>query len=133
MSSRLHRGPGHPYYIVAPGYRETSSGICVLHYLCHALNLEGRDAFIVGDVAVNPLLKTPLLTEEIKRQHIEQNRVPIAVYPEVTVGNPLGASVVVRYLLNREGAIAGRSMEVGDQASDAHRIPATRWARVTGD
>ena len=123
MSSRLHRGPGHPYYIVAPGYRETSSGICVLHYLCHALNLEGRDAFIVGDVAVNPLLKTPLLTEEIKRQHIEQNRVPIAVYPEVTVGNPLGASVVVRYLLNREGAIAGRSMEVGDDDLQYYYAP----------
>lgn len=123
MSSRLHRAPGHPYYIVAPGYRETSSGVCVLHYLCHALNLEGRDAFIVGDVAVNPQLKTPLLTEEIKQRHIEQHRVPIAVYPEVAVGNPLGAAVVVRYLLNREGLIAGRSMKAQEDDLYYHYAP----------
>ena len=40
--------PEHPYYILAPDYRETSSGIVSLHYLCHLLNLSGREAYPVS-------------------------------------------------------------------------------------
>jgi len=38
--------PEHPYYVYAPDYRETSSGIVSLHYLCHLLNLNGREAYL---------------------------------------------------------------------------------------
>lgn len=114
MSSRLHRKPGHPYYILAPDYRESSSGVCVLHYLCHALNLEGFEAYIVGASQVNPDLKTPLLTEAIKKNHAQSGKTPIGVYPEVVSGNPLMTPVVVRYMLNKEGVIGGNRINVDD-------------------
>lgn len=111
MSSRLHRKPGHPYYIYALDYRETSSGICALHYLCHALNLEGFEAYVTGTFVRNEQLKTPLLTEEIVERHLLQQRIPIAIYPEVVTGNPLCTKVVARYMLNREGVINGNRVE----------------------
>lgn len=114
MSSRLHRKPGHPYYIYALDYRETSSGICALHYLCHALNLEGFEAYVTGANVRNEQLKTPLLTDEVMERHATEQRVPIAVYPEVVTGNPLGAQSVVRYMLNREGVINGNKVEAGE-------------------
>lgn len=114
MSSRLHRKPGHPYYILAPDYRESSSGICVLHYLCHALNLEGFEAYIVGASQVNPNLKTPLLTEVVKKNHVQFGKAPIGVYPEVVSGNPLMTPVVVRYMLNKEEVIGGNQINGDD-------------------
>ncbi|WP_233787540.1 glycosyltransferase family 2 protein [Pseudomonas yangonensis] len=104
--SRLHRKPGHPYYIVAPEYRETSSGIQALHYLCHALNLEGREAYIAGTSVTSLKLKTPLLDEATRERHRREGLEPIAVYPEVTAGNCLNTSVVVRYVLNKRGLLA---------------------------
>lgn len=115
MSSRLHRKPGHPYYIYALDYRETSSGICALHYLCHALNLEGFEAYVTGTNVRNEQLKTPLLTDEVIERHAAEQRVPIAVYPEVVTGNPLNAQSVVRYMLNREGVINGNKVEAGEK------------------
>lgn len=113
MKSRLHRKPGHPYYILAPDYRESSSGVCVLHYLCHALNLEGFEAYIAGGKRTNPDLKTPLLTDEIKKRHKQAGKVPIGVYPEVASGNALMTPVVARYILNKEGLIGGNQIGAG--------------------
>ncbi|MBH3427766.1 glycosyltransferase [Pseudomonas alkylphenolica] len=107
----MYARPEHPYYIMAPGYRETSSGVASLHYLCHLLNLNGREAYICGGKVVNPELKTPLLDDETRQRHRLAGRVPIAVYPEVTTGNPYNCSVVARFLLNFEGFITGRGME----------------------
>ncbi|WP_206617397.1 glycosyltransferase [Pseudomonas alkylphenolica] len=107
----MYARPEHPYYIMAPGYRETSSGVASLHYLCHLLNLNGREAYICGGKVVNPELKTPLLDDEARQRHKQAGRVPIAVYPEVTTGNPYNCSVVARFLLNFEGFITGRGME----------------------
>ncbi|ROL62838.1 glycosyltransferase family 2 protein [Pseudomonas vranovensis] len=107
----IYTKPAHPYYIAAPDYRETSSGVCTLHYLCHALNLSGREAYICGGKVVNPELKTPLLDQATADRHIASGKVPITVYPEVTSGNPLSGKVVARYLLNVEGFLTGRAME----------------------
>lgn len=107
MNLLIHHKVGHPYYIVVPDYRENSMGIRVLHYLCHALNLVGRDAFIYGANKINPDLKTPILTSEIREYHLATGKVPVAVYPEVVSGNPLKCQVVCRYMLNKEGVIAG--------------------------
>ncbi|MBP0600730.1 glycosyltransferase [Herbaspirillum sp. LeCh32-8] len=112
--SRLHSPPGHPYYIYAPPYRETSSGVRVLHLLCHALNLAGREAYIASTDSVNPQLKTPPLTRAIIDRHLSSGQVPIAVYPEVIAGNPLGTEVCARYILNRVGALTGRGLDAGE-------------------
>src|SRR5690606_34639675 len=101
----------HPYYIYAPAYTETSSGVRALHYLCHALNLSGRHAYICGTNVVNTDLKTPILTEEERLTHESKGLVPIAVYPEVVSGNPLGTKVVARYIFNRIGFISGKGID----------------------
>jgi len=112
----MYAKPEHPYYILAPDYRETSSGVASLHYLCHVLNLNGREAYICGGKVVNPALKTPLLEPATAKRHTDEGKVPIAVYPEVVVGNPLDCDVVARFLLNFEGFLTGKSMQAA--ASD---------------
>lgn len=95
-----------PYYIIAPPYTEFSSGIRVLHYLCHALNIRGFEAY-VSTTECRPGLRTPFLTEGVKYRHEAEGREPIVVYPEIVKGNPLGAKHVVRYLLNVPGLLGG--------------------------
>lgn len=104
---------GHPYYIMAPDYRETSAGIVVMHTLCDVLNRDGYEAYIAGTTVVNPQFDTPLLTLEVQTLHRAQGRTPIAVYPEVVSGNPLNAEVSVRYILNRIGYISGKPLNEG--------------------
>ncbi|MCX5541452.1 hypothetical protein M3A49_18435 [Paraburkholderia sp. CNPSo 3076] len=103
----------HPYYIHAPGYRETSSGIVVLHTLCHELNIRGHEAYIVGTPVVNPAFQTPVLTAEILNSHRQRGLVPVVVYPEIVSGNPLGAQVCVRYILNNIGRLTGKQLNEG--------------------
>jgi hypothetical protein len=101
----------HPYYIVAPDYRHNSSGIHVIHLLCHIINQAGGRAFLVGCKVCCPGLNTPLLTQEAYEQDRTNRLNPIALYPEVVAGNPLKANTVVRYLLNQEGVINGNNMD----------------------
>lgn len=97
----------NPYYIVAPGYAEHSSGIRVLHFLAHVLNNIGYLAFLVSD-RINDKYNVIRLTDEIKSLHKKQGLTPIWIYPEVTDGNPHRGDVVVRYLLNKPGKISGK-------------------------
>ncbi len=99
-----------PYFVYAPGYTHISSGVRTLHLLVHALNEAGQKAYIVPQdgrgFATNPALNTPLC----EPQHINfyaQNLGAIAVYPDVTRGNPLGLKNVVRYLLAPAGKYGG--------------------------
>jgi len=105
-----------PYYIYTPRWIESSAGIRVLHYLCHALNCAGEEAFLIlSDVPnrteprINPKLKTPILTQEQAIAHFRGKRNPIVVYPETIKGNPLGSTNTVRYLLNYAGLLGGNS------------------------
>lgn len=107
----MYAKPEHPYYIRAPDYRETSSGVVSLHYLCHVLNLNGREAYICGAEVFNSALKTPKLDVATTQRHASEGKVPIAVYPEIARGNPLNCSVVARVMLNFEGFISGNSMD----------------------
>lgn len=100
----------YPYLIAAPDYRESSLGIQVLHRLCHLINERGGSAWMVG-CTVNDEWNAPALTEEAYNQIICTGKPWIAVYPEVTTGNPFSAPVVVRYMLNREGVIMGNAIE----------------------
>lgn len=88
-------------------YIQQSAGIRALHYLCHALNESGQEAYVTCEGTATHL-RTPVLTEAVLRQHHASGRVPIMVYPEIIPGDPLGAGgVVVRWLLNRPGHIGG--------------------------
>ncbi|EUC21289.1 glycosyltransferase family 4 protein [Paraburkholderia hospita] len=104
---------GHPYYIYAPPYRETSAGIVVLHTLCHALNVEGHEAYIIGTDVVNPDFDTPLATPDVRIRHKVLGLEPVAVYPEVVSGNPMNADVCVRYILNKIGYLTGKPLGEG--------------------
>jgi GT2 family glycosyltransferase/glycosyltransferase involved in cell wall biosynthesis len=96
----------NPYYIYAPDFCQSSAGIRSLHYLCHALNEIGSEAYITAEVT-SPHLRTPHLTDEVIEQHNLAQRTPIAVYPEIVSGNPLNALTVARWLLNKPGHIGG--------------------------
>jgi GT2 family glycosyltransferase len=113
ITRNLHGKLPAPYYIYAPDYRETSSGICVMHYLCHALNIAGHEAYVALCDVINPALRTPSLTDDIIKRHQDLGRTPIVVYPEVVSGNPLSGPVVVRYILNRAGFLTGNSLQAG--------------------
>ena len=95
-----------PYYIYGLDYRHSSAGIRLLHQLCHALNEIGQEAYIYCSI-VNPELRTPRLTEEVRQNHTQAGRKPIAVYPEVVIGNPFNLFTVVRYILNFPGHLGG--------------------------
>ena len=96
-----------PYYVYALDYIQQSAGIRALHYLCHALNEDGFEAYVTCNVTHLPL-RTPVLTEEVVNRHRAAGRVPITVYPEIVSGNPLAmGGIVARWLLNRPGLIGG--------------------------
>lgn len=98
-----------PYYIFALDYIQQSAGIRALHYLCHALNESGLEAYVTCEESGTvPHLRTPALTTAIMTRHHACGRRPIMVYPEIVSGDPLGAGgVVVRWLLNKPGHVGG--------------------------
>jgi tetratricopeptide (TPR) repeat protein len=103
-----------PYYIYSPPFTQKSAGPRVLHYLCHILNELGYEAYVTYEAHVterktSPWLRTPELTPAIMEKHRATERIPIAVYPEITWGNPLRAPVVARWLLNKPGHLIGPS------------------------
>lgn len=101
--------PAMPYILLAPGYKESSLGIQVVHRLCHLLNEAGYDARLI-ECDVNPDWNTPLISFEDYLDYSEGGEPCIAIYPEVVEGNPLNAPIVVRYMLNREGVIEQNKM-----------------------
>jgi tetratricopeptide (TPR) repeat protein len=88
------------FYVWAPPYTELSSGGKALHLLCDGLNKLGYEAYVTQTV-VNKELITPGATSDLINQHKEDNRLQIAIYPEIEMGNPLLVPNVVRYLLNK--------------------------------
>lgn len=102
----------HPYYISAPHYQQTSGGVRALHYLCHALNLMGEEAYITTP-STHPQLRTPVLTDDISQRHVDAGRSPIVIYPEVIPDNPRGALNVVRYLLAEPALHTGVPIRLG--------------------
>lgn len=96
-----------PYYIVALDYIQQSAGIRALHYLCHALNESGAEAYVTCPGTASHL-RTPVLDENVLHRHHLAGRKPIVIYPEIVSGDPFSAGgLVVRWLLNQPGHIAG--------------------------
>ncbi|RIV87562.1 hypothetical protein [Aurantiacibacter zhengii] len=114
-----------PNYLVhAPAWNPNSGGSIFLHGLVHVLRSLGEEAFIwpwyrdpvpgAGGVAKSILRKPSLLfgssrhflnrqldTPVAHRDNFHQNS--IVIYPEIRLGNPMGARNVVRWLLYKPG------------------------------
>jgi len=89
------------FTIYAPSYNDKSGGAWVLHFLCDQLNKIGHESRVFiyeASQIVNPQFDTPI-------GYLEES---VVVYPEIIVDNPLNATKVVRYLLNKEGALQKR-------------------------
>lgn len=74
-----------PYSLACPPYEVTSGGIRVMYALQSWLEIKGQIALM------NTTFDVPF----------------VGIYPEIYHGNDLGASRVVRYLLNKPGVMAG--------------------------
>jgi hypothetical protein len=112
--SKLYGQETHPYFIYAPRWISSSAGIRALHYLCHSLNQLGQKAYLVmtevahhGEPRISPILNTPILSQETSEAYFRAGINPVVIYAETIPGNPLGATCVVRYLLNYAGALGG--------------------------
>lgn len=92
-----------PYYVASPPWTHTSSGVRTLHLLVHALNESGHKAYLIplqeGQYNRNPHLNTPLLDDDYENFYNHAQIHPIAVYPDIVIGNPYNCRKVVRYLL----------------------------------
>jgi len=94
------------FTVYAPSYNDKSGGSWVLHFLCDQLNKIGYESKIFiyeASQIVNPQFDTPI-------GYFEES---VVIYPEIIVNNPLNATKVVRYILNREGALQKRMINWG--------------------
>jgi hypothetical protein len=92
------------FTVYAPSYNDKSGGAWVLHFLCDQLNKIGYESKIFiyeASQIVNPQFDTPI-------GYLEES---VVIYPEIIVNNPLNATNVVRYLLNKEGALQKRMIK----------------------
>lgn len=101
-----------PYYLYTPPYTEASGGTRAIHYLCHALNLIGEEAYVTTDI-VSKDLRTPTLNDETRARHASLGLEPITIYPEIVPDNPLAGKHVVRYLLNSPGVVNAQEITWG--------------------
>lgn len=100
---RAKRAGNIPQFIIhGPDYTTRSSGARCLHLLCHRLNQLGFSAAVTARRR-NPALATPRIKPDYLRNVPGLLDRSIVIYPEVEIGNPLGARNVVRYLLNKPG------------------------------
>jgi len=98
-----------PYVIVTPSYC-VSSGVRVLHTLCHELNSLGFDASVLltsnlspsPDQMLNPELLTPCINARMQRDWTAINEDAIVICSDGFPGSPFGANRVVRYVLGKE-------------------------------
>lgn len=116
------------YVIYAPSYDENSGGAIVLHRLCDLLNTNGVESCLYAMrpqidkrrsfCHVRQVIKMFLfILKKNKYKTCDSFLTPlctdvditndIIVYPEIVIGNPLGAKHVVRWLLHEPGYFYG--------------------------
>ena len=89
-----------------------------MHLLAYHLNRLGYDAFVPRTArGSRPPWPVRYLDAAVFKDHISRGRIPIVIYPEITLGNPLNSTFVVRYLLSKPGLIV-KGTELGFGASD---------------
>jgi hypothetical protein len=115
------------YIVMTPSYNENSGGIVVLHKLCDLLNRLGYEAYVMPYRYSYYITRYNFISEGVnflkwsvwnwfklfRRNEsfdtpIYTGTYPIddefiVVYPEVVLGNPLGAKNVIRWLLHQPG------------------------------
>jgi len=120
------------FVVYTPLYRENSGGIIVLHKLASILSAMGHDVRIwpqqkpcAYELATNHGLKKAVLWAKYRALNLvgrkdirspyqlrvarhKDIRNSIVLYPEIVAGNPLQSPYVVRWLLNKPGAINGK-------------------------
>lgn len=116
------------FLIAAPAYSHQSAGIMALHDLCDTLNRQGFEAAMVlfhGSDAKAQSWQWAY-TDRADFYHPDHQRVRlnindadnsvrdflengVIIYPDLIVGNPLGASRVVRYLLYKNHSYVAAS------------------------
>jgi hypothetical protein len=114
--------PKWPIIVNCPSFNENSGGAIVLHALVDRLRGLGVEAYAAPISKDYDTIKSPWL-RALKRWNLRRKQGPfkthpsmdvplapkervdagIIVYPETVSGNPLGASRVARWLLNRPG------------------------------
>lgn len=108
-----------PYYVASPPWTHKSSGVRTLHLLAHALNESGQKAYLIplqgGDYKRNPNLNTPLIDADYENFYNHAEVQPIAVYPDIVIGNPYNCKKVVRYLLAEPREEVAKEFESTDR------------------
>jgi hypothetical protein len=85
------------FVIYAPGDYTPNGGGCVaLHKLCHNINSLGEKCYIMTD-STNPKYLGEMVDERKATELCEGGA--MAIYPEVTCGNPFNAYKVMRWIL----------------------------------
>lgn len=115
------------FIFYTPHYDDNSGGLIAIYKLAHMLNENGQTAKIwhwtrlhKNEVRMinGKVTKQFYLPSKVSRIDVDcpypiieatENDIQdsIVVYPEIIEGNPLGANYVVRWLLNKPGAITG--------------------------
>lgn len=112
------------FIIVTPQYFPNSNGIRTLHKICHTINKIGGKARLVFIDSSDPNCATVSLrdltwtNQEWNTPPLQQSEMHLidtsyVLYPEVMIGNPLGAKKVIRYFGNREGYCNGKKIGIG--------------------
>ena len=112
--------------IVAPPYSPFSHGICVMHALYVTLLRLGFESYMVfysedsdGNYSLHKAVdrrfyspEAPTFIPPIKDKYniYEFAEDAIVIYPEIITNNLLHSRYVIRYFLNRSGAINGRTV-----------------------
>ena len=117
------------FLIAARPYNHQSFGVVCLHQLRQQLLDLGHDAeiiFLTGDgkncewaFSDDPKFYQPnaskIIIKDVKEYLKEVRKEGFIVYPEIVNGNPLDGRNVVRYLLNREGALKPWGMDASNR------------------
>src|SRR5262249_5552273 len=93
------------YVISAPNFVSNSAGIACLYRLCNDLNERGYPSYVTTSLTTNSQIIAPLVPLKEARRLVSRGFV--AVYPEIIAGNPLNATTVARWVLNRPGLLGG--------------------------